>query len=200
MYRLQETLATLLITRQLTQNLTEIAMPFLMEKLRLCKLTYRMTKTMSNHSLRRHVEAVRKRRDTSSELSCSNQDNLVAGESSVPYEESVTLTADSPSHNTSRNSLWSSMRLRRSNVSNRSLRILNSLSKDGAPASTVSVEQKLSSTRLPLPEFCPNESDDFELTEAELQSLMTAYCRPLDDYLEMFIQFGYVLLFSPAFH
>lgn len=37
------------------------------------------------------------------------------------------------------------------------------------------------------------------LTEAELQSLMTVYARPLDDYLEMFIQFGYVLLFSPAF-
>lgn len=28
---------------------------------------------------------------------------------------------------------------------------------------------------------------------------MTVYPRPLDDYLEMFIQFGYVLLFSPAF-
>lgn len=28
---------------------------------------------------------------------------------------------------------------------------------------------------------------------------MTVYARPLDDYLEMFIQFGYVLLFSPAF-
>ena len=28
---------------------------------------------------------------------------------------------------------------------------------------------------------------------------MSVYARPLDDYLEMFIQFGYVLLFSPAF-
>lgn len=28
---------------------------------------------------------------------------------------------------------------------------------------------------------------------------MNVYARPLDDYLEMFIQFGYVLLFSPAF-
>ncbi|VDM81174.1 unnamed protein product [Strongylus vulgaris] len=28
---------------------------------------------------------------------------------------------------------------------------------------------------------------------------MAVYDRPLDDYLEMFIQFGYVLLFSPAF-
>lgn len=69
------------------------------------------------------------------------------------------------------------------------------------------------SSRLPLPEFRPSSSklgfvpfcieshnhSDFELTEAELQSLMTVYPRPLDDYLEMFIQFGYVLLFSPAF-
>jgi anoctamin-8 len=55
------------------------------------------------------------------------------------------------------------------------------------------------SSRLPLPEFCPADDVDPELTQAELESLMTTYTRPLDDYLEMFIQFGYVLLFSPAF-
>lgn len=64
----------------------------------------------------------------------------------------------------------------------------------------------------------PRSSSAPELSQAELESLMAVYDRPLDDYLEMFIQvkarrcraevccalpyclqFGYVLLFSPAF-
>ncbi|VDL82325.1 unnamed protein product [Nippostrongylus brasiliensis] len=44
MKRLQETLATLLITRQITQNVMETAVPFLMEKVKLSQLTYKMTK------------------------------------------------------------------------------------------------------------------------------------------------------------
>lgn len=78
-------------------------------------------------------------------------------------------------------------------------------------STTASNKLQHSSHRLPVPEFQPayetsNIVDDsgedhpqLELTESELQSLMTEYVRPLDDYLEMFIQFGYVLLFSPAF-
>lgn len=58
---------------------------------------------------------------------------------------------------------------------------------------------QLRSPRLPLPEFKPTSSGGPELSQAELESLMAVYDRPLDDYLEMFIQFGYVLLFSPAF-
>uniref|UniRef100_A0A8L8K5F2 Anoctamin n=1 Tax=Heligmosomoides polygyrus TaxID=6339 RepID=A0A8L8K5F2_HELPZ len=44
MKRLQETLATLLITRQITQNVMETAVPFLMEKVKLSRLAYKMTK------------------------------------------------------------------------------------------------------------------------------------------------------------
>ncbi|KAK6044693.1 hypothetical protein COOONC_17802 [Cooperia oncophora] len=46
MKRLQETLATLLITRQITQNVMETAVPFLMEKVKLSRLAYRMTKSV----------------------------------------------------------------------------------------------------------------------------------------------------------
>ncbi|CAL2038974.1 unnamed protein product [Caenorhabditis brenneri] len=53
--------------------------------------------------------------------------------------------------------------------------------------------------RLPCPEFKPNQDSNPEITQAELESVMAVYARPLDDFLEMFIQFGYVLLFSPAF-
>lgn len=38
-----------------------------------------------------------------------------------------------------------------------------------------------------------------QLSQAEVESLLPRYTSPLTDYLEMFIQFGYVLLFSPAF-
>jgi len=67
MHRLQETLATLLITRQLTQNIMELAVPFIAEKLRLCRLTYKLTRSISDETLRKQVAAVRKRRDTEAE-------------------------------------------------------------------------------------------------------------------------------------
>ncbi|CAJ0584413.1 unnamed protein product, partial [Mesorhabditis spiculigera] len=120
MRRLQETLATLLITRQLTQNIMEMAVPFVIEKFKFSQLTYKMTRSMSDDTLRRHVQ----QNGTSPKIGRS--------------------------------------------------------------------------PRLPLPEFVPY-ADGVEVTQAELESLMSVYERPLDDYLEMFIQFGYVLLFSPAF-
>ncbi|PIO60253.1 hypothetical protein TELCIR_18256 [Teladorsagia circumcincta] len=47
---------------------------------------------------------------------------------------------------------------------------------------------QLRSPRLPLPEFKPTDNEGPELSQAELESLMAVYDRPLDDYLEMFIQ------------
>ncbi|VDM56953.1 unnamed protein product [Angiostrongylus costaricensis] len=86
MKRLQETLATLLITRQITQNVMETAVPFLMEKMKLSRLTYKMTKfaalhfcyltgdrvlvfrCMSDGTLRRHVEEVRRKNVSDSKV------------------------------------------------------------------------------------------------------------------------------------
>uniref|UniRef100_A0A914S311 Anoctamin n=1 Tax=Parascaris equorum TaxID=6256 RepID=A0A914S311_PAREQ len=51
--RLQETLATLLITRQLAQNINETL---------LSRLTYKMTKRMSDRSLRKCCAEVRRRK------------------------------------------------------------------------------------------------------------------------------------------
>ncbi|CAK5086015.1 unnamed protein product [Meloidogyne enterolobii] len=44
-----------------------------------------------------------------------------------------------------------------------------------------------------------NNFDEENPSEEERQAALSEYGRPLDDYLEMFIQLGYVLLFSPAF-
>ena len=42
-------------------------------------------------------------------------------------------------------------------------------------------------------------SDGIHLTPIELENLAPDYKSTFDDYLEMFIQFGYVILFSPAY-
>ncbi|KAK6747060.1 hypothetical protein RB195_000352 [Necator americanus] len=177
MKRLQETLATLLITRQITQNVMETVVPFLVEKVKLSQLTYKMTKSMSNTSLRRHVEEVRKK------------NNLSGSELRAPQQTRPYFTIE-PSSSQGIRKRFSQRRLAgRENE----LHLLENLNQ------TFAGDEAQRSARLPLPEFKPSGSGAPELTQAELESLMAVYDRPLDDYLEMFIQFGYVLLFSPAF-
>lgn len=173
MKRLQETLATLLITRQITQNVMETAVPFLMEKVKLSRLAYKMTKSMSDSTLRRHVEEVRRK----------NEPLIKHPPSSRTY-----FTLGSPTGDGIRKRFSQ----RRMAGKDNELHLLENI----RPPSD---DFQLRSPRLPLPEFKPTSSGGPELSQAELESLMAVYDRPLDDYLEMFIQFGYVLLFSPAF-
>ncbi|XP_045215850.2 anoctamin-8-like isoform X2 [Mercenaria mercenaria] len=44
-----------------------------------------------------------------------------------------------------------------------------------------------------------DQSSELTLTQAEIESTMRKYEDTFDDYLEMFIQYGYVILFSSAF-
>ncbi|WKY03920.1 hypothetical protein Q1695_005136 [Nippostrongylus brasiliensis] len=178
MKRLQETLATLLITRQITQNVMETAVPFLMEKVKLSQLTYKMTKSMSDTTLRRHVEEVRRKNEPTSTPPFSN----------VPPSPAY-FTLGSPTSEGVRRRFSQRRMVGKDNE----LHLLENIRK------VSSTEPQPRSNRLPIPEFKPSGSDGPELSQAELESLMAVYDRPLDDYLEMFIQFGYVLLFSPAF-
>ncbi|CAI4231922.1 unnamed protein product [Auanema sp. JU1783] len=177
MKRLQETLATLLITRQVTQNIMETAVPFIIEKLKLSRLTYKMTRSMSDETLRRHVEEVRKKRES---FSSSTE------EFSPP--RSPTFSLGSPTTEIRRR-----FSQRRMVGTDNQLHLLNNYPSRSADSF------HFRSPRLPIPEFCPDSTNGLELGQAELESLMSVYARPLDDFLEMFIQFGYVLLFSPAF-
>ncbi|CAD6197162.1 unnamed protein product [Caenorhabditis auriculariae] len=171
MKRLQETLATLLITRQITQNLMETLVPFMIEKLKLSSLTYKMTRSMSDGTLRRHVENVRSKR----------------------------LSSPDESNNTSTAALFTLGTPTDGENSLRNRKPDSSAQISKATSSTVSEDFAIKTERLPLPEFKPYTEGSPELTQAELESVMSTYTRPLDDFLEMFIQFGYVLLFSPAF-
>uniref|UniRef100_A0A914W4H8 Anoctamin n=1 Tax=Plectus sambesii TaxID=2011161 RepID=A0A914W4H8_9BILA len=168
MKRLQETLATLLITRQVIQNVLETAVPFVTDKLKFSRLTYRMTRSMSDTTLRRHVTAVREKRQSES----------VSDEPPTTPDE-----MNSPPL----------LRHRRA-IDGQRVQPSFMVGQVGSPHR---------SPRLPFPEFYPEfhptDETEPELTQAELEALMSTYERPLDDYLEMFIQFGYVLLFSPAF-
>uniref|UniRef100_A0A183TYK2 Anoctamin n=1 Tax=Toxocara canis TaxID=6265 RepID=A0A183TYK2_TOXCA len=195
MKRLQETLATLLITRQLAQNINETLIPFIMERVKLSRLTYRMTKSLSDRSLRKCCAEVRRRK-----LTASVGDNEAEKMYPSPDRFSKMFSLGSPSGTSPRPVLrnkFHSMRLRCTGDDNPPIQLIQNFaplspSVDGAG-------RVPKSPRLPMPEFKFSSSEVPELTQAELESLMASYMRPLDDYLEMFIQFGYVLLFSPAF-
>ncbi|XP_032427473.1 anoctamin-8 isoform X1 [Xiphophorus hellerii] len=45
----------------------------------------------------------------------------------------------------------------------------------------------------------PEETESITLTQAEMESCMQTYADTFQDYQEMFVQFGYVVLFSSAF-
>ncbi|GMR47825.1 hypothetical protein PMAYCL1PPCAC_18020 [Pristionchus mayeri] len=173
--KLQETLATLLITRQITQNISETVVPFLMGKIKLSRMTYKMTRSMSDASLRRYANEVRKRKRSESRSSSSSPLSEHTGRSSI-------TSIDSPV--SSRPSL-------RSRFEKGVNQLVDKVS--------VSPLESPSSPRLPIPEFSVANEGSFDVSQAELECVMPTYDRPLDDYLEMFIQFGYVLLFSPAF-
>uniref|UniRef100_A0A0K0G4Y5 Anoctamin n=1 Tax=Strongyloides venezuelensis TaxID=75913 RepID=A0A0K0G4Y5_STRVS len=140
MKRLQETLATLLATRQLTQNFAEITVPFIMKRLRFCQLAYnQVTKEKNQKKIIKHAESIKMLFENKKNENMTNSKQLL-----------------------------------------------------------ITKSQNFASLRLPIPEF-KFQQEKYLITDSEIQSLMNAYERPLDDYLEMFIQFGYVLLFSPAF-
>lgn len=63
-----QTLATLLIVRQIIQNVFEAAVPYVVEKLKWSRLAYKMTQSMSHESLKKHVSTIRHRHDSEKQL------------------------------------------------------------------------------------------------------------------------------------
>uniref|UniRef100_A0A914CUP9 Anoctamin n=1 Tax=Acrobeloides nanus TaxID=290746 RepID=A0A914CUP9_9BILA len=138
MARLQETLATLLITRQLTQNFIEIVMPVAREKLKLAQLTYKMTRSMSDHSLRRHVEDVRRKRDYTT--------------GSFPTYSEFDSDGDDWVHTPD---MENEIRQRKKTLS---LRAKHASESNLAGLRSPVTPENLPSARLPLPEFRPSDS------------------------------------------
>ncbi|EFO85152.1 hypothetical protein CRE_21457 [Caenorhabditis remanei] len=140
-----------------------------------------MTRSMSDGTLRRHVENVRNKRQSSVE-----QEEEMSPKRS-PIGSFFSLGSPTEGELRERKK-HDEGKLEKNDM--KQLRTLSSIFRE---------DFSLKTERLPLPEFKPSNDSNPGLTQAELESVMSVYARPLDDFLEMFIQFGYVLLFSPAF-
>lgn len=143
-------MATLLLARQFTQNVVEIAAPYIMERLKFWRLSYRMTRTLSERSLRRHVEKAkedRKRRESLLTEPLNIENNIYSYSEGMTDSEGKLKRPDSL---TSREQ-WSPLRLRKSRFSAKNMDLLSKLA---------SSNKSSFNSRLPLPEFCPTESNN----------------------------------------
>ena len=87
MVRLRETLATLLISRQVIQNIVEVGLPWLAERAKVSHLTMKLTRNMSDQSLREHVS--RRKRERSEGPSCEEPPTLSPHATSLRYRGSL---------------------------------------------------------------------------------------------------------------
>ncbi|XP_033634933.1 anoctamin-8-like isoform X1 [Asterias rubens] len=135
MKRLKQTLATTIITKQLIGNLKESILPYVLEKLKVYQMTYKLVEETVNMD------------DGTEEIA------KAAKAEPAEEEEPVLEMDDNP---------------------------------DASPEQRELYHSKES-------------NEKFTLTQAEVESSMKTYEDTFEDYLEMFIQFGYVILFSSAF-
>ncbi|XP_038077941.1 anoctamin-8-like isoform X1 [Patiria miniata] len=136
MKRLKQTLATTIITKQVIGNIKESLLPYVLEKLKVYQMTYKLVQGSVDMEDGADDEPKTEKPKTDKEDSGTDDvENLDA----APDDEQKELYH----------------------------------SKE------------------------PNEK--FTLTQAEVESSMKTYDDTFEDYLEMFIQFGYVILFSSAF-
>ncbi|XP_061172971.1 anoctamin-8-like [Saccostrea echinata] len=177
MDRLCDQLAAILITRQIIGNLKEAFLPYLQWKAKLYKVGYEMTKdliipegkTVSSYC-----------KDSSN---CKASSNLDIPESSVNDQELSSPDQLSTDKCESVNGDF---------VESDSVQD----SCDVRQRRTCEGEIQGDDELLDIKE---KQKKPLSLTQAEVESAMKQYEDTLEDYLEMFIQFGYVTLFSSAF-
>ncbi|XP_046581534.1 anoctamin-8-like [Haliotis rubra] len=171
MDRLREQLAALLITRQVIGNLKEALLPYLVWKARLLKVGLQITGQMSPSSLDKEIKEMTSgvRQRRRGQV---GEDTETVDNS--PEQEQVE-TEPSPG-----------------DVGEESLQqcLANNILHKEKQEDPV-----IETTQSPLGEKMSGPT----LTQAEVESAMKKYEDTYEDYLEMFIQFGYVTLFSSAF-
>ncbi|XP_064619768.1 anoctamin-8-like isoform X2 [Lineus longissimus] len=170
MNRLKEQLAALLITRQVVGNFKEALLPYIIEKVKLFQLGYKMTANISPDTLDKEMmHMIGKKAKGNGDPSLTDDTNRATTPVPGGVEE----------------------------ISFPSLE--KECSTEGATCPKKE-ENHTPTTQVP-PEFgCLDVSySGPQLTQAEVESAMKLYDDTFEDYLEMFIQFGYVILFSSAF-
>ncbi|XP_074651882.1 anoctamin-8-like [Tubulanus polymorphus] len=141
MNRLREQLAALLITRQVIGNIKEALVPYIIEKVKLFQVGYKMTANMSPDTLDREAKEILLKKQ-------AERKGLI--------KEGIQETCD---------------------------------------AVVASGLQDVNKEKVHLNAAHSGPT----LTQAEVEAAMKPYEDTFEDYLEMFIQFGYVTLFSCAF-
>ncbi|XP_063720745.1 anoctamin-8-like [Symsagittifera roscoffensis] len=203
MTRLKEFLAALLITRQLVGNFKEVFVPFFMNQFKTEKLSRSVVMAQENKTLAM-------KRDPPSE-SLENLHSYVLGTSEAT-EESQSKNDNCTTRSATRATLpeiaeqnsgesESSEKINpNASSADEHVKKFKSVMKGAMDDAAGTFTRMLSAAHI-RPRKVPEDgiSKDSFLTQAAIESEMSTYADLFDDYLEMFIQLGYVVFFSSLF-
>eukprot|EP00057_Strongylocentrotus_purpuratus_P034521 XP_795564.4 PREDICTED: anoctamin-8 [Strongylocentrotus purpuratus] len=198
MTRLRNYLGTIFILRQLTGNFKESVLPYITEKLKVYRMTYVTASKFHTD------EETRRQQDKSEET--EKQGDM----------SEVTKRPENMSDRTMRQENMSDETKRQGDIlegtegqgdilagTKRQGDILEGTEGQGdilvGTERQVGVSEETKGQGDVSESACGSSEEKFIITQAELESEMRSYEDTFDDYLEMVIQFGYVILFSSAF-
>jgi len=171
MDRLKDQLGALLITRQVVGNIKEAFLPYCVEKFKLYRIGYQMTEGMSPDTLDRHMKEMA-RKDSSKEE---------PQETAAPPPSPTEPFAEKDGEREQEREMQKEMQ------------------KEKAESEKMTIHRYTDDGKDIGEEVFDVSKSGPHLTQAEVEAAMKKYEDTYEDYLEMFIQFGYVTLFSSAF-
>uniref|UniRef100_A0A8C4H4V0 Anoctamin n=1 Tax=Dicentrarchus labrax TaxID=13489 RepID=A0A8C4H4V0_DICLA len=207
MERLKEMLATLLIIRQFLQNVKEVLQPYLYERHKLGELTLRAVWDLLLSVLLKYA------RLAAGKAQASPTDQAMPGPGlrgtrpglglsdrrrpacSGPPMDNSFLEEGSPTMVEKGMDPASVFEMCDDDDDNG----IHDVKESGGGGTSRSVERPEPKTKRESWMDPPEERESTTLTQAEMESCMQTYADTFQDYQEMFVQFGYVVLFSSAF-
>uniref|UniRef100_A0A8C7IY89 Anoctamin n=1 Tax=Oncorhynchus kisutch TaxID=8019 RepID=A0A8C7IY89_ONCKI len=210
MERLKEMLATLLIIRHFVQNVKEVMQPYLYERHKLGELTLRSVWDLLLSALLKYCRLAAGKPQASPTDQCLNGGCGVPEEEEGEREEGDSgRFSEGENEESSESLIDCGLKLRKVSFIERGDRkssgggciptMEDSFLEDGSPTM---VEKGMDpDTGVSRESWIdpPEEQESTSLAQAEMESCMQTYEDTFQDYQEMFVQFGYVVLFSSAF-
>ncbi|XP_075241545.1 anoctamin-8-like isoform X3 [Convolutriloba macropyga] len=196
MTKLKEFLAALLITRQLVGNFKEVFVPFLMNQFKTEKLSRSVTECQENltDALNTSLKTTQiKVDDISASYAQQQQQQSPTTELYTAHTGLVTPLSDQSSSLVSEQKDF---------LGEENVKKIKKLMKVAMDDATGTLKRMLSAAHIRQRKMSADEvAKDTFLTQAAIESEMSTYAFQdlFDDYLEMFIQLGYVVFFSSLF-
>ncbi|KAF2360317.1 Anoctamin [Trinorchestia longiramus] len=194
MERLKEQLAALLLVRQIVGNIKESCVPYFMEQLRLAKLSFDLFGALS---------------PSQEVINTWPADQSQCLDQRIPDNEGTSLMKTDTCHLRMRQVSGAGNDISRSTpgISQQADGISQSVTTisqqaDGVSQSATAISQQGSDKQVAegsSAELSRSSSKSRIVSQADVESDMKPYDGTFEDYLEMLIQFGYVMLFSSAF-